>query len=270
MNFTLVQTLNDIPQLVDDLIRGCPDNYHPIHFIDILWDRVMPNPQSSGIIIHRKASIVDIDVPIETRSWFIDTLKLPDNFMSICGSRLATCNISLADVLVTMRFMCYDAKHLAAAFRACHHLSPFNDIQDFMPFAGLLVNLSRPNVPRLGEGYAFVDALRLMAGQGRPVNWNSHLLESAEAEIMRSFRAEIMKRPLSNDVVNLYVRGIRFLVDMYQWYFFVYEQNRISDADLQIAIDQSRINAIAGYQAAEARGSRGVALQGDRIRPRRI
>lgn len=136
-----------------------------------------------------------------------------------------------------------------------------------MPFAGLL---TKSDVPRLGEGDAFVDVLRIMANQGRPVNWNSHLLESAEAEIMRDLRAAVVQRPLSNEVVSLYVRGIKFLVDMYQWYFALYQQNRFSDADLQIAIDQSRINTIAGYQAAEARGSRGVALQGDRIRLNRV
>lgn len=266
MNYTLVQEVDEIPQLVDDLIRGCPDSYHPIHFINILRDRALPNPQSSGIIIHRKASVVDTEVPVETRSWFIDTLQLPENFMSICGGRRNTSDISLADVLVTMRFMCYDAKHVAAAFRACHRLSPFNCMQDFMPFAGLLTT---SYVPRLGEGDGFLDVLRTMARHGRPVNWNSDLLESAEAEVMTNLRAAVLQRPLPNDVVNLYVRGIKFLVDMYQWYFDVYDQDRLSDVDLQIAIDQSRINVIAGYETAEARGSRGVPLQGERIRARR-
>lgn len=265
MNFTVIQMASEIPQLVDDLCKGPSDLQHPVHFLDLLWDRSLPQPQSSGIIIYRTASVPELEGIIQTRGWFIDTLQLPDHFLGIRGTTGTTSRISLADVLVNMRFLCYEAKQLCSGFRACHNLSPFAKLLDLQAISiGLCMPHLRETM-QVDQDDSFLEVLTIMAGRGLPISWDQGMLQTAENAVIRDFAAQATQRPLSDDIVCRYVHAIKFQVDVYQWYRSRLEDGQLAQDSLDIALERSKENCQAGYDAAEVYGVGDMPLQGEEI-----
>lgn len=221
--FEVVGSCNRVAELVDKLAEQHTDiQQHPTHFIDILWNEDLTNPESYGIIISFTNQIPLSQSIVRQQTWFIDTRSLPNTFMYIRGRTAATRGTTLSDMISTIRFACWDSKNVTSAFRACHRLPRFRALMDLQVFGKIVFGGNVARLAELSGPESYLNMLRILEAERWPINWDIEKLQGAAQRIMRraddAHRAlQYMERPLPNDVVYQYVHGFRYMADIYRW-----------------------------------------------------
>ena len=255
MNFEVIESSNRVAELVDKLWDGYHYQNHPSHFLNLLWNEDLENPKHSGIIIYRANSATNMQHPVDEKGWFIDTRSLPESFMSIRGYTSVSENKALAQLLININWACYDAERLASGFRACFGLGSFRKLKDLKVFAEIACEEDAERLAAVQADGSFFAMLRILAAEGRTVHWDYQRLQACEARIRNTDQAQRhMQRPLSDDSVYRYLRGIRYLVDIYKWTLNLRRRGLITRDDWRRTVPLSREHAWNGFQLAMQHG----------------
>lgn len=261
--FELVDSCARVAELVDELAEGHTEpQQHPTHFLDILWNEDFSNPESYGIIIHYTNQIPVAEFIVRQQTWFIDTRSLPKTFMYIRGRSPANNGKTLCDMISTLRFACWDAKNVTSAFRACHLLPRFWGLMDLRVFAQVTYGGNVARTAELQGVDSFLNMLRILESDRRPINWDIERLQTSESITRLSGEhhrvQQYMQRPLPSDVVYRYVHGIRYMADIYRWIADLFRRRVLSPNDWGCALETSALNGRSGFNEAKSHGYRAV------------